>query len=92
MSQAGPALLIDSNKKLNYSILAAGGRVEESDREDGRGAGRRVSEARERNEGVIGSEWHLGVGESGRQTRFSAGQSVYGNYNSLRGGGGRIDG
>ena len=37
------------------------------------------------NEGVIGSEWHLG-GESGQQTSFYTGQSVYGNYTSLRGG------
>lgn len=44
-----------------------------------------MNEVGERNEGVIGSKWHL-RGESGQQTSFYTGQSVYGNYTSVRGG------
>lgn len=37
LSLAGPALLIDLNKKLNYSILATGGRTIERESERGIG-------------------------------------------------------
>lgn len=39
LSPTGPALLIDLNKKLNYSILATGGRESKQQRETERSMG-----------------------------------------------------